>query len=133
PDQSCAQPRKQGGSLTAYAAGTVPNPTAGTLHRAGQLFDRVAYYRNDKSPTYNMDPHGWLADPTKAGRTSGQQQLVQFLSTGQLMNTNPDWLEVPIASPNNLACLHYADPQTGQAAVTNPFPANAACPPPPKP
>src|SRR5438132_1042583 len=132
PDRAWAHNSKQVAFQTAYADGTVPNPTAGTLYRAGQLFDRVVYYRNDKSPTYNMDPHGWLADPTKAGRTSGQQQLVQFLSTGQLMNTNPDWLEVPIASPNNLACLHYADPQTGQAAVRNPFPASGDCPPPQK-
>ena len=132
PDRAWAHHPKQVAFQTAYADGTVPNPTAGTLYRAGQLFDRVVYYRNDKSPTYNMDPHGWLADPTKAGRTSGQQQLVQFLSTGQLMNTNPDWLEVPIASPNNLACLHYADPQTGQAAVRNPFPASGDCPPPQK-
>jgi hypothetical protein len=132
PDRAWAHNPKQVAFQTAYADGTVPNPTAGTLYRAGQLFDRVVYYRNDKSPTYSSDPHGWLADPTLAGRSSGQQQLVQFLSTGQLTNTNPDWLEVPIANPNNLACLHYADPQTGQAAVRNPYPASGDCPPPQK-
>jgi hypothetical protein len=116
---------------TAYGDGTVPNPTAGELYRAGDLFDRVVYYRNDKTPTYSSDPHGWLADPTLAGRTSGEQQLGIFLSTGDLVNTNPLWLEVPIADPNNLSCLHYADPQTGQPANRQPFPLSGTCPPPP--
>jgi len=61
---------------------------------------------------------------------SGEQQLGVFLSTGQLVNTNPAWLEVPIADPNNLECLHYADPQTGQTAMRQPFPASGDCPPP---
>jgi len=113
---------------TAYGDGTVPNPTAGTLYRAGALFDRVVYYRNDKTPTFGSDPHGWLADPTLAGRNSGQQQLAEFLDTGQLINTNPDFLEVPIANPNNLECLHYADPQTGQPQARQPFPASGDCP-----
>ena len=113
---------------TAYGDGTVPNPTAGNIYRAGQLFDRVVYYRNDKSPTYGSDPHGWLASPTLAGRTSGQQQLVAFLLTGQLVNTNPLWLEVPIADPNNLECLHYPDPQTGQGQSRQPYPLSGSCP-----
>jgi hypothetical protein len=116
---------------SAYGDGTVPNPTAGNLYRAGDLFDRVVYYRNDKTPTYHSDPHGWLADPTLAGRTSGEQQLGLFLSTGQLVPTNPLWLETPVVDPNNFACLHYADPQTGQAANRQPFPLSGTCPPPP--
>jgi hypothetical protein len=115
---------------TAYADGTTTDPTAATLYRAGQLFDRVVFYRNDKTPTYASDPHGWLADPTLAGRTSGEQQLGAFLLTGQLVNTNPAWLEVPIANPNNLECLHYPDPQTGQTQVRQPYPASGDCPPP---
>jgi len=113
---------------TAYGDGTVPNPTAGTLYRAGQLFDRVVYYRNDKTPTYNLDPHGWLADPTLAGRTSGEQQLGAFLATGQLLPTNPAILETPIVDPNNLECLHYPDPQSGVDQVRQPFPASGSCP-----
>ena len=35
-----------------------------------------------------------------------------------------------IANPNNLECLHYADPQTGQTAMRQPFPASGDCPPP---
>jgi hypothetical protein len=131
PDPAWAANPKEVAFQTAYGDGTVPNPTAGTLYRAGSLFDRVVYYRNDKTPTYDSDPHGWLADPTLAGRTSGEQQLGTFLSTGQLVNTNPAWLEVPIADPNNLECLHYPDPQTGQGQTRQPFPASGDCPPPP--
>ena len=98
--------------------------------RAGDFFDRVVFYRNDKTPTYASDPHGWLADPSLAGRTAGEQQLGLFLSTGELVNTNPAWLEVPIANPNNLECLHFPDPQTGQGQVRQPFPASGDCPPP---
>jgi hypothetical protein len=35
----------------------------GELYRAGQLFDLVSYYRNDKTPTAGSDPHGFLLDP----------------------------------------------------------------------
>jgi hypothetical protein len=131
PDQGWSANPKEVAFQTAYGDGTVPNPTAGTLYRAGALFDRVVYYRNDKTPTFNSDPHGWLADPTLAGRTAGEQQLAEFLSTGQLTNTNPDFLEVPIASPNNLECLHYPDPQTGLPQARSPFPASGDCPAPP--
>ena len=128
PDPAWKAHPKEVAFQTAYGDGTVPNPTAGTLYRAGALFDRVVYYRNDKTPTYASDPHGWLADPTLAGRTSGEQQLAEFLSTGQLVNTNPDYLEVPIANPNNLECLHYPDPQTGQAAGPQPVPGERRLP-----
>jgi hypothetical protein len=131
PDAAWAHDPKDVAFQTAYGDGTVPNPTAGTLYRAGKLFDRVVYYRNDKTPTFDSDPHGWLADPSRAGRTSGEQQLGAFLSTGDLVNTNPAWLETPIADPNNLECLHYPDPQTGQKQTRQPFPASGDCPPPP--
>ena len=131
PDPAWANNPKEIAFQTAYGDGTVPNPTAGTLYRAGQLFDRVVYYRNDKTPTFNSDPHGWLADPSLAGRTSGEQQLGTFLATGQLINTNPAILETPIADPNNLECLHYPDPQTGQPQARQPFPASGTCPPAP--
>jgi hypothetical protein len=127
PDQAWAHQPKEVAFQTAYGDGTVPNPTAGTLYRAGDLFDRVVYYRNDKSPTFNSDPHGWLADPTLAGRSAGQQQLAEFLASGQLTNPNPLLLEVPIANPGNLDCLHYADPQTGQPAMRSPYPESGDC------
>lgn len=128
PDPAWASDPKQVAFQTAYGDGTVPNPTAATLYRAGSLFDRVVYYRNDKTPTYDTNPHGWLADPTLAGRTSGEQQLAEFLATGQLTNTNPDFLETPIADPNNLECLHYPDPQTGQGQTRQPYPSSGDCP-----
>ncbi|MEA2412882.1 MAG: hypothetical protein QOC77_3443 [Thermoleophilaceae bacterium] len=131
PDPAWAAKPKEVAFQTAYGDGTVPNPTAATLYRAGALFDRVVYYRNDKTPTYASDPHGWLADPTLAGRSSGQQQLAEFLSSGQLTNTNPAFLEVPIADPNNLECLHYPDPQTGQVQTRAAYPQSGDCPAPP--
>jgi hypothetical protein len=127
PDPAWANTPKNVAFQTAYGDGTVPNPTAGTLYRAGQLFDLVVYYRNDKTPTYASDPHGWLADPTLAGRTSGEQQLAFFLALGTVLNTNAAWLEVPIANPNNLECLHYPDPQTGQGQTRQAFPASGDC------
>jgi hypothetical protein len=128
PDPAWAANPKNIAFQTAYGDQTVPNPTAGTLYRAGDLFDRVVYYRNDKTPTYASNPHGWLADPTLAGRTSGEQQLAFFLATGSLVNTNAAWLETPITNPNNLECLHYPDPQTGQQPNPQPYPQSGECP-----
>ncbi len=131
PDAAWAKNPKQVAFQTAYADGTVPNPTAGTLYRAGALFDRVTYYRNDKTPTFDSNPHGFLADPSLAGRSFGQQQLTGFLATGQITNPNPAFFEFPIANRNNLECLHYPDPQTGQPQTRQAFPASGDCPPPP--
>lgn len=128
PDPAWASNPKNVVFQTAYGDQTVPNPTAGTLYRAGDLFDRVVYYRNDKTPTYASNPHGWLADPTLAGRTSGEQQLGTFLATGTLVNPNPAMLETPIVDPNNLECLHYPDPQTGQIPNPQPYPQSGDCP-----
>ncbi|TMB03027.1 MAG: hypothetical protein E6J70_06090 [Deltaproteobacteria bacterium] len=129
PDPAWASNPKNFVYQLAYADGTATDVAGGTIVRAGAFFDRVVFYRNDKTPTYSLDPHGWLADPRLAGRTAGEQQLGLFLSTGQVVNTNPAWLEVPIADPNNLECLHYADPQTGQDQVRQPYPASGDCPP----
>jgi hypothetical protein len=112
----------------AFGDNTVPNITSGNIIRAGDLFDRVTYYRNDKTATRETNPHGFLADPTLAGRELGQVQLTAFLETGQVVD--PDGplpvFEVPIANADNLQCLHYPNPQTGQRA----FPPAAAgeCP-----
>lgn len=114
---------------TAFGDHTVPNYTAGQIYRAGQLFDRVTYYRNDRTPTNGSDPHGFLADPTLAGRFFGQAQLTAFLKSGgaTVINPNPALFEVPIADPNNLTCLHYPQPQRGGTAY--PPPAAGECPP----
>jgi hypothetical protein len=114
---------------TAYGDQTVPNVTAGTLYRAGQIFDLVTYYRNDRTPTYSSDPHGWLADPTLTGRWFGQVQLATFLKTGMRINPNPLWFEVPAADISDFSCLHYPDPQTGAHPNPSPdLPSQGDCP-----
>ncbi len=116
----------------AFGDNTVPNPTGGNIIRAGELFDRVTYYRNDKTPTSGRNPHGFLADPSVFGRQMAQVQLTAFLETGSIVD--PDGplpvFEVPIANEDNLQCLHYPHPQTGEEA----FPPAAAgeCPPRPE-
>jgi len=71
------------------------------------------------------------AAPTLTGGSFGQLQLTDFLASGQVINPNPAFFEVPIAKPNNLGCLHYPDPQTGQQQMRQPFPANGDCNTPP--
>lgn len=103
---------------TAFGDDTVPNTTAGNMYRAGQLFDRVTYYRNDLTPTNGSNPHGFLEDPTLAGRENGELQLTTFLKTGVAID--PDGpspvFEFPIADPDNLQCLHFGgQPSEGKA------------------
>ena len=102
----------------AFGDNTVPNVTSGNIVRAGGLLDRTTYYRNDQTPTRGTNPHGFLADPTVFGRQQGQLQMTTFLATGQVVD--PDGplpvFEVPIANPDDLQCLHYPHPQTGQGA-----------------
>jgi hypothetical protein len=106
----------------AFGDATVPNVTSGNIIGAGELLDRVTYYRNDRTPTASRNPHGFLADPTVFGRQMAQAQLTSFLSSGNV--TDPDSrgsvFEVPIANPDNLQCLHYPHPQTGQGAFGQP-------------
>src|SRR5207248_930587 len=69
PDPAWASNPKNFVFQIAYADGTTTDVAGGTIVRAGAFFDRVVFYRNDKTPTYSTDPHGWLADPSLAGRT----------------------------------------------------------------
>jgi len=116
----------------AFGDNTVPNITAGNIIRAGDLFDRVTYYRNDRTFSSGKNPHGFLADPTLAGREQAEAQLTVFLKTGQVVNPGPPFFffEVPIVNRDNLQCLHYPNPQTGSAAY--PPPAAGECPARPK-
>jgi hypothetical protein len=113
----------------AFGDATVPNVTSGNIIRAGDLFDRTTYYRNDKTPTAGRNPHGFLADPTVFGREMAEGQLTAFLETGRMVDPDPGGpvFEVPIANPDNLQCLHYPHPQTGEGAF--PPPASGECPP----
>ena len=106
--------------LNAFGDNTVPNTTTGNIMRAGQLFDRMMFYRNDKTPTADTDPHGFLADPTLAGRSSAEQMLGRWLQTFGQVVLDPDGpngvFEEPIYDPKELDCLHYAQPQSGKGA-----------------
>jgi hypothetical protein len=113
----------------AFGDATVPNVTSGNIIRAGDLFDRVTYYRNDRTPTRGTNPHGFLASPALAGRQMAEAQLTAFLETGRMVD--PDGgatvFEVPIVNPDNVQCLHYPHPQTGEGAY--PPAASGECPP----
>jgi hypothetical protein len=129
------QPEKKLLFQTAYGDATVPNPTAGTIYRAGDLFDLVTSFRHDKSAPglQQSDPHGWLADPTidPLARTAGEQQLGIWLQSGGTtrVNTNPALLETPAATIGNFDCLHYADPETGGAYSAPSYPTDSReCP-----
>ena len=50
----------------------------------------MTYYRNDKTPTYSTDPHGFLADPRLAGREQGQTEMIAFLASGGMSVVDPD-------------------------------------------
>jgi len=106
--------------LNAYGDNTVPNSTTGNIMRAGQLFDLITFYRNDKTPTADTDPHGFMADPTLAGRSGAEQMLGTFLQSHGQTVIDPDGpggvFEQPIYDPHELDCLHYAEPQTGKGA-----------------
>src|SRR2546426_5792611 len=130
PDPAWASSPKNFVFQIAYGDGTTTDVCGGAIVRSGDFFDRVVFYRNDKTPTYASDPHGWLADPSLAGRTAGEQQLGTFISTGPVVNTYPSWLLLPIANPNNLDTPPLARPPSRTFQVTPPFPPSRGCPPP---
>jgi hypothetical protein len=104
--------------LNAFGDATVPNIEFGNVIRAGLLFDRVTFYRNDMTPTSGSDPHGFMADPTLSGRSGAEQELAIWLSSHGQTVFDPDGasgiFEQPIYDPRELDCLHYAEPQTGK-------------------
>jgi hypothetical protein len=106
--------------LNAYGDDTVPNTTIGNIMRAGLLFDRLTFYRNDMTPTSDSDPHGFMADPTLAGRSGAEQELATFLQSHGQTVLDPDGpggvFEQPIYDPRELDCLHYPEPQSGTGA-----------------
>ncbi len=84
----------------AFGDATVPNPTSATIMRAGRLASRTTYYRNDRTPTAEFNPHGFLLDPRITGREQGQQQVLDFLVNNGRTVIDPDGpgpvFEVPI-------------------------------------
>ncbi len=97
---------------SAFGDMTVPNPTAGTLVRAGGLQDRTTLYRNDKTVNAGTNPHGFLLDPSFVpGNALGQTQMATFLASRGRTVIDPDGagdvFEVPIADPNVLRSLNF--------------------------
>jgi len=91
----------------AFGDQTVPNPTASTLIRAGDLAERTSLYRNDKTANATMNPHGFLLDPRfQPGNALGQTQMSTFLASGGSTVIDPDGpapiFEVPVADPSVL-------------------------------
>lgn len=122
--------------LYQYAFGdeTVPNPTSATLMRAGGLQDVTTFYRNDRTPTAGLNPHGFLLDPRIAGRTPGQEQIVDFLDSEGMSITDPDGgapiFEVPIADPASLESLNFEqEPASGEPPPEEASPATGSCTP----
>lgn len=98
----------------AFGDRTVPNPTAYALLDAGGLFGRASVYRNDRSPSKALDPHGFLLNIASfpAAFFAGQDQIWQFLTTG--VTVDPDgagnvW-QTPVPYPALLQPLHFANP-----------------------
>lgn len=96
----------------AFGDQTVPNPTSGTLVRAGDLEDRTTLYRNDLTANSESNPHGFLLDPTFVpGNALGQTQMSKFLASGGRTIVDPDGaapiFEVPVADPDVLRSLNF--------------------------
>jgi len=120
---------------TAYTDGTVPNPTANDIYRALGDYSRVWIYRNDRTPTFQSDPHGFLLNPTLDQRSMGQLQITNYLTSSGATVTDPDGAGTLVEQasagttnyPVQLSCLHYPDPQTGQGQTrVGGTPANAS-------
>jgi len=76
-------------------------------------------YRNDRSPTASRNPHGFLLDPTIAGRNLGQAQVLDFLASRGATISDPDGagnlFEVPVADPKSIETLNFSlPPATGE-------------------
>jgi len=100
---------------SAFGDRTVPNPTASTLIRAGNLQSRTSLYRNDKTPNFAANPHGFLLNPSfSMGFINGQTQMSTFLASGGTTVIDPDgplpvW-EVPVTDPSVLMRLNFYKP-----------------------
>jgi dienelactone hydrolase len=96
---------------------TNPNPTQSAQVRAGDLTDRVTYFRNDLAfsddSTTPKDPHGFLTNlpaETSPGHPlarvialDAQEQIATFLASDGTVTIDPDgvlpYFEVPIVGP----------------------------------
>jgi hypothetical protein len=86
---------------------TVPNPTSTAIIRAGDLHDRVTYYRNDLAGTARVaNPHTFLTNIGGAAALNAfaaQAQIATFFSSHGALTSDPDGaapvFETPIAGP----------------------------------
>jgi hypothetical protein len=90
---------------------TVPNPTGTAIIRAGELQDRVTYYRNDLARAANAaipaNPHTFITNignPAAAPiAIAAQLQIVTFFSSNGALTIDPDGanpiFETPITGP----------------------------------
>lgn len=90
---------------------TVPNPTTSAIIRAGELTDRVTYFRNDLAYGVNTgvgnNPHTFLTNIANAVQAPyavmAQTQIAIFLASHGTTVIDPDggapFFEVPIAGP----------------------------------
>jgi hypothetical protein len=90
---------------------TVPNPTGTAIIRAGDLQDRVTYYRNDLARAANAaipaNPHTFITNIGNAAAApiaiAAQLQIVTFFSSNGALTIDPDGanpiFETPIIGP----------------------------------
>ena len=90
---------------------TMPNPTSSLILRAGDLADRVTWFRNDlayaANPALPKDPHGFMPNITSAANRpyaiAAQRQIAEFLSSGGTRTIDPDgaqgMFETPLVGP----------------------------------
>jgi hypothetical protein len=90
---------------------TVPNPTGTAIIRAGDLQDRVTYYRNDlaraANPAVPANPHTFLTGIASAATAAialqAQAQIATFFASGGALTIDPDGanpiFETPIVPP----------------------------------
>jgi hypothetical protein len=92
-------PRKRVLVQLAWGDRVVPNPTTGTLVRAGQLEDATVLLRYDRVvdrvPRRLLDPHGFLLRPEAPGvagalARAAQEQVARFLTSEGGAIWNPD-------------------------------------------
>lgn len=88
---------------------TVPNPTSSAIIRAGDLADRVTYFRNDLAyglnPAVGRNPHTFLTNivnPAQVGYAfMAQSQIAAFFASHGALVIDPDgagpYFEVPLA------------------------------------
>jgi hypothetical protein len=86
---------------------TVPNPTSTAIIRAGELQDRVTYYRNDLAGAARVpNPHTFLTNIGGASALNAfaaQGQIATFFATDGALTIDPDGagpvFETPIMLP----------------------------------